>query len=332
MTDRTMKALVYTGANAAEIRDVAVPVADAGNSIVDISFCGICGSDMHAWHGHDERRVPPQILGHEATGLARSGPHAGRRVAINPLVACGDCPACKAENPHLCDTRQLIGLNFPGGFAEKLVVPDANLTPLDDSLSLAEAALVEPLAVAVRSVGLAERGGAKRDARSVILGGGAIGLLCAQVMKAGGFAPPRIAETNAVRRAMLDELDIGVAYDPREGGPEAGTVDLVIDAVGMGATRAAASAMARPGGVIVHVGLQDNEPGLDTRRMTLQEIAFFGSYCYRDDDFAAALALLTEGRVSGEGWTEIRPLDAGPQAFVDIDTGRAPPKIILAND
>ena len=98
----------------------------------------------------------------------------------------------------------------------------------------------------------------------------------------------------------------------------------------MGATRVTVSAMARPGGVIVHVGLQDNEPGLDTRRLTLQEIGFFGAYCYRHQDFATALDLLTGGKVTGEGWTEIRPLDDGKQAFIDVDQGRAPPKIILA--
>ena len=98
----------------------------------------------------------------------------------------------------------------------------------------------------MRTVGLAERGGATRDSRSVILGGGAIGLLCAQVMKAGGYAPPRIAETNSLRRVMLEELGLGETYDPRDGGPEDGTVDLVIDAVGMGVTRAAASVMVRP--------------------------------------------------------------------------------------
>ena len=326
-----MKALVYTGTNESEIRDVETPVAGAGQSIVDVAFCGICGSDMHAWHGHDERRVPPLVLGHEAVGTVRSGPQEGARVAINPLMSCGTCQACMSGNRHLCATRELIGMRYPGAFAEQVLIPDSNLTRLDDSLSFQNAALAEPLAVAVRTVGLAERGGATRDSRSVILGGGAIGLLCAQVMKAGGHAPPRIAETNSLRRVMLEELGLGETYDPRDGGPEDGTVDLVIDAVGMGVTRAAASAMVRPGGVIVHVGLQDNEPGLDTRRVTLQEIAFLGVYCYRDDDFAAAIALLTSGKAGGEGWVEIRGLDDGAEAFVDIDQGRAPPKIILSN-
>ena len=136
-----------------------------------------------------------------------------------------------------------------------------------------------------------------------------------------------IAETNTFRRGMLENMGIAGSYDRREETPEDGSVDLVIDCVGMGATRAAASAMARPGGVIVHVGLQDNEPGLDTRRLTLQEIGFFGAYCYRHQDFATALDLLTGGKVTGEGWTEIRPLEDGAQAFIDIDQGRAPPKL-----
>ena len=81
-----MKALVYTGMNSSELRDVEAPVALGGQSIVDLSFCGICGSDMHAWHGHDERRIPPLVLGHEAVGTALTGPLAGQRVAINPLM------------------------------------------------------------------------------------------------------------------------------------------------------------------------------------------------------------------------------------------------------
>ena len=325
-----MKALVYTGTEASEIRDVDAPVAGVGESIVDISFCGICGSDMHAWHGHDERRIPPLVLGHEAVGVVREGPLTGRRVAINPLISCLECSDCLAGDHHLCSSRELIGMRYPGAFAEQVRVPDHNLTALDDSLSFEVAALAEPTAVAVRVVRLALRAGVRTDSRSVILGGGAIGLLCAQVMKAYGFAPPRIAETNPLRRRTLDSLGIGDSYDPLQESPEESSVDLVIDAVGMGATRAAASQMVRPGGAIVHVGLQDSQPGLDTRRITLQEILFIGAYCYRLDDFAEAVSLLTSGKVDGDGWTEIRSLDDGAEAFLDIDQGRAAPKIILS--
>ena len=325
-----MKALVYTGTMQSEIRRLDMPVAEEGESLVDISLCGICGSDMHAWHGHDERRIPPLVLGHEAVGLARSGPLAGRRVAINPLITCLDCPACHAGDVHLCASRELIGMRYPGAFAEQLRIPHRNLTPLEDGMAFEAAALAEPAAVAVRVVRLAQRAGMGPDVRSVILGGGAIGLLCAQVMKAYGFAPPRIAETNQLRRTTLETLRLGDTYDPLRDTPEDSTVDLVIDAVGMGVTRAAATQMVRPGGVIVHVGLQDSDPGLDTRRITLQEIVFVGAYCYRLEDFAEALALLGSGRVSGDGWTDVRPLDEGAAAFLDIHEDRAAPKIILS--
>ena len=92
-----MKALVYTDTQKSEIQDVELPVADEGQSVIELEFCGICGSDMHAWHGHDERRIPPLVLGHEAVGLAASGPLAGKRVAINPLMTCGSCEIGRAH-------------------------------------------------------------------------------------------------------------------------------------------------------------------------------------------------------------------------------------------
>ena len=115
-----MKALVYTGTQMSEIRDVDVPVVGDNQVLVDLAFCGICGSDMHAWHGHDERRVPPLVLGHEAVGIVLTGPLAGKRVAINPLMTCGDCDFCSSGDEHLCASRELIGMRVPGAFAEKL--------------------------------------------------------------------------------------------------------------------------------------------------------------------------------------------------------------------
>ena len=125
-----MKALVYTGTHMSEIRDVDVPVAGDNQVLVDLAFCGICGSDMHAWHGHDERRVPPLVLGHEAVGIVQTGPLAGKRVAINPLMTCGDCDYCNRGDEHLCPSRELIGMRVPGAFAEKLAIDAGNLTPL----------------------------------------------------------------------------------------------------------------------------------------------------------------------------------------------------------
>ena len=111
-----MKALVYTGTMRSEIRDVDLPIAGKDQAIVDIAFCGMCGSDMHAWHGHDERRVPPLVLGHEAVGVVQTGPLSDQRVAINPLMTCGVCDRCTSGNEHLCPSRELIGMRVPGAF------------------------------------------------------------------------------------------------------------------------------------------------------------------------------------------------------------------------
>ena len=170
-----MKALVFTGKEEMEIRDEPMPIAGAGESLVKIHAAGICGSDMHAWHGHDARRVPPMILGHELAGIAESGPLAGQRVAINPMVTCLVCRDCRDGNPNLCQQRDLLGLVRAGGYAEYVVAPDRNLMPLPDSLSFDHAALMEPLAVSVHAIRLAERALSRpiSEANVAILGGGA---------------------------------------------------------------------------------------------------------------------------------------------------------------
>lgn len=324
-----MKALVYIDTQKSEIRDVALPVADNGQSIIELEFCGICGSDMHAWHGHDERRIPPLVLGHEAVGRAASGQLAGKRVAINPLMTCGNCAVCASGNEHLCATRELIGMRVPGAFAEQIAINNKNLTEISDNLSSADAALAEPLACAVNAVNQATHHTSEKDASIVVLGGGAIGLLAALVFSTYGYRNIQIAETNPVRRKLLGGLGDFSPYDPLTIGPADASVNIVLDAVGSGITRKASSAMVRPGGVIVHIGLQDSKPGLDTRRITLQEIGFFGVYCYRESEFAKAISLLESGAINGKGWTDIRPLNEGARAFEDIHNGAAPPKIIL---
>ena len=324
-----MKALVYTGTMQSEIRDMALGEIETGQVIIDVNHCGICGSDMHAWHGLDERRIPPLILGHEATGVARSGKFAGRRVVVNPLMSCGSCFACKSGDEHLCAGRELLGMRLAGAFAEQLLVSEDNLTAISDGLSDANAALAEPLACAVNAVRLAEKHISDRQAGVVVLGGGAIGLLSAMVFADLGFQDIHIAETNGLRREMIETVGNFSTYDPVSGMPACERVDIVLDAVGSGRTRAAASAMVRPGGVISHIGLQDSESGLDTRRITLQEILFTGSYCYRKTEFAEAVRLLEAGIITGDGWTEVRGIDKGAQSFMDIHEGKAPPKIIL---
>lgn len=330
-----MKALFYTGTMESEIRETDDPVAGAGEVIVDISHCGICGSDMHAWHGHDPRRVPPMILGHEAVGIPRQGTYGGQRVAINPLMTCGACRNCLAGDDHLCPKRELIGMRKPGAYAQSVAIAERNLYLLPDALSFEDAALAEPLAVCVHAVEIARKTLRRpvSESRCAVLGGGAIGLLTAMVLADQGCKDLRISEPNPLRREMLEKAVACRACDPavmaRQDREEDDAADLVVDAVGSTATRRAASSLAAPGGTIVHVGLQESGDGLDTRSFTLQEITFSGTYCYSRYDFAAALQLLTRGIIGEGNWIELRPLSDGVQSFLDIHEGRAPPKIIL---
>lgn len=329
-----MKALVYTGPRSLSYCSEPDPVPGDDDILVRVEAVGICGSDMHAWHGHDERRPPPLVLGHEAAGTVVSGPRAGERVAVNPLVACGSCASCRDGRPHLCRARQVLSLPpRPGAFAEFVRVPAANALALPAGLEPVHAALTEPIAVAWHAV----RIGAERLARPLstavcgVLGGGAIGLAAALVLAHFGAHDITVGETNALRRktvAIAGRLRTYAPGSPDE--PAAGSVDLVIDAVGAEATRATACRLAAPGAIIVHIGLLPGADGLDVRRITLQEITFMGSYCYTPLDFAEALAAIARGQLGTLGWIEERNLAAGAAAFADLDAARVPAaKIIL---
>ncbi|GHF47007.1 zinc-dependent alcohol dehydrogenase [Seohaeicola zhoushanensis] len=331
-----MKALVYTGPETLDYRDVADPSPRAGEELIRVERVGICGSDMHAYLGHDNRRPAPLILGHEAAGVIVGGTRDGEKVTINPLVTCGQCPACRAGRDNLCPTRQIISMPpREGAFAGLVAMPPANLVTLPEGVTAARAALAEPVACGWHAVrlGLGALGdrigsGPGGDLRALVLGGGAIGLGAALSLGAQGVADVSLVEPNPLRRAYLVET-CGVRALERAEGP----FDLVIDGVGYEATRAAASALVRPGGVIMHIGLGADTGGLDVRRMTLQEITFIGTYTYTAQDFRDTAAAIFDGRLGALDWTEERPLAEGARAFRDIRAGAtAAPKILLVPD
>ena len=317
-----MRALVHAGGGALELRDVADPAPGPGEAVVAVAGCGICGSDMHAVLGHDPRRPPPIVLGHEVAG--RVG---GRRVAVNPLVACGACAACRAGRDNLCPAREILSLPpRPGGFAEAAAVPEANLVDVPEGVSDAAASLAEPMAVSWHAVrlGLAALH-PSMDGPALVIGGGAIGAAAALVLADRG-RPAVVVEPNAARRAVLAAR---MGLDARADAP--GDHPLVIDAVGLAATRVAASAAVRPGGAIVHLGLAEDAGGVDVRRLTLQEVALLGAYTYTARDFRDCCAAMWAGRLGPLDWTETRPLADGARAFADLRAGRvAAPKLVLA--
>ncbi|MEM1384108.1 MAG: alcohol dehydrogenase catalytic domain-containing protein [Pseudomonadota bacterium] len=328
-----MRALVYRGAGALALEDVAMPVPGPGEAVVRVDAVGICGSDLHAYQGHDPRRPPPLVLGHEAAGVVMAGTAPGERVTINPLVTCGACDACVAGRDNLCPERQILSMPpRPGAFAEAVAVPERNLVAVPEGVPMAEAALVEPIACGWHAFSVAARGMARpvSAGRVVVLGGGAIGIGAALVARHHGVADLWIAETNALRLPVLERLGLARIYSPGEGGPLPGSADLVIDAHGSKATQAAATALARPGGHVLHIGLAGGQCGLDLRRVTLQEITVIGTYTYTMADFRETARALFHGRFGDFAWVEERQLAEGPQALADLVGGKvAASKLVL---
>jgi L-iditol 2-dehydrogenase len=325
-----MKALVYTAPEMLDYRDVPDPEPGQDHHLIRIDSVGICGSDMHAYLGHDDRRPAPLILGHEGAGTVLGGPLDGRRVTINPLVTCGTCRSCRAGRENLCATRQIISMPpREGAFAQHVAMPERNLVEVPDEFALQHAALAEPIAVSWHAVRLGlEAAPDDMHESALVIGGGAIGVAAALSLKAQGVRAVTLVEPNLVRRTYLGlnaSYEVLAPEDVKDV-----QFDLVVDAVGYDATRATASAAVCPGGVILHIGLGGGEAGLDIRRMTLQEITVIGTYTYTAQDFRDTCAAMFDGRLGPLDWSEIRPLSEGGRAFDDIRNGRvAAPKIIL---
>lgn len=322
-----MKALVYDGVETLNYRDVPNAEPQKDEHLIRVDAVGICGSDMHAFLGHDARRPAPLILGHEAAGVIIGGPKDGTRVTINPLVINPNSAASRAGRENLCPDRQIISMPpREGAFAELVAMPERNLVEVPDHVPLSTAALVEPLAVSWHSVRLAL--GAlhpSMERRALVIGGGAIGLAAALAFKAQGVGDVTIVEPNPSRLAFLRDVCGQDTVASAQG-----DYPIVVDAVGFSATRAVASEHTQPGGVIVHVGLGDSDGGFDIRRATLQEITFIGTYTYTAQDFRDTAQALFDGKLGDVGWIEKRGLSEGAQAFKDIRAGKvAAPKVVL---
>lgn len=328
-----MKALVYTSPREIVYCDAPEPSLAQGESLIQIEAVGICGSDMHAFHGRDPRRNPPLILGHELAGYIVAGVAAGKRVTVNPLITCGSCEFCVQGRNNLCADRTMIGMTRPGGFAEKMTIPAASLIEIPQDMNATTAALTEPAATSLHALNLAMRALTRPlpETRVLVIGGGAIGLLTALLLQSYGCREVHVAETNALRRETASAATSAVVYNPAsESGPVENSMDLVFDAVGGRASRAAALAAVKPGGVVLHIGLMDGASEIDMRKLTLAEITLIGTYTYTTADMRAAVQALYRGAFGDLNWVETRTLADGPAAFADLDQGKvASAKIIL---
>ncbi|MCA1792636.1 MAG: alcohol dehydrogenase catalytic domain-containing protein [Desulfotignum sp.] len=331
-----MKALVYTDTNEIVYRDEPAPIFEQGDVLFKVEATGICGSDMHAYHGKDPRRVPPLILGHEVAGTIASGPHEGIRAVINPLITCGTCEYCDTGLSNLCAQRELIGMRLPGAYAEYTKIPGRNLIPIPHQLGFTKASLAEPTATALHALNLARMKSFRplAELKVLIIGGGAIGMLTALLLKGYGCRDILLAETNDLRGKSAAEHTGCRVFNPITDtleGPD--SYDLVLDCVGGEKTRNLSVTAAKPGGIFVHIGLMDSLGGLDIRKITLSEITLIGVYCYTAADVRAAVKAIDTGLVGDLTWVETRPLSQGAKAFLDLDNGlTAAAKIVLLPD
>ena len=332
-----MHALVYTGTEQLEYMQFKDPDLIDGESIIKVSASGICGSDMHAYHGKDERRIPPLILGHEVSGIIEKGTNRGKKVVLNPLITCGECSYCKNEREHLCGKRVLLGMNRPierqGCFAELVITPDKNIYELPSGLDIKQAPIAEPTAVALHAVEIGSESLKKPldQSKVLVIGGGAIGLLCALILEKYKKCKEIILiEPNEKRLKVCSNHLDSETLKPDNQDISIDSFDMIFDTVGLETTRQNSIKLVKPGGVIVHIGLTQPSGTFNFRKATLQEITFIGTYCYTNKDFSNTLNLLSSQRLGKLDWIEYRDLSKGAKAFKEIHDGTcSAPKIIL---
>lgn len=295
-----MKALVYTGPHSIEVRDVSIPEGHDGAARVRMTYCGVCGTDIGIFAGKHPRAKPQLVLGHEFVGTIEevrkgSGRFApGDRVVAYPLISCGQCRPCRTGTPHVCETLKLIGIDRDGGMAGYAWIDEDVLFKVPDDMSDAIAALVEPLAVVVRSL---------HQARfnlldtTVVTGAGPIGVLTAIVLKYAGASRIVVSDVDAARLELCRSLGFETVNVAQRSLVEhiaeitdGEGVDIVFECSGVESAAAEMTKIARVGGTICMTGIHKAPRAVDLRDMNFKEQLLIGSRVYTKREFEMAVA------------------------------------------
>ncbi|HUY86253.1 MAG TPA: alcohol dehydrogenase catalytic domain-containing protein [Acidimicrobiales bacterium] len=335
-----MKAAFYEGNASIQIGKCTPRTPNSGEVQIRVSYCGICGTDLHIFHGKmDHRMTMPAVIGHEMSGTIEvvgpgvSGWSPGDRVTVRPLDPCGTCPACKAGHSHICQKLKFIGIETPGAMQGLWTVPAHVLHRLPHSLSMKHGALVEPLAVACHDVRL---GAVKPGEYVVVLGGGPIGALVALVAQAAG-ARVVVSEVNPFRVALARdlgievvnplEMDLPALVEEQTGGAGA---DVVFEVSGSKAGAAMMTKLPRARGRIVVVAIYSEPPQVELFKLFWREIVMRGARVYEPQDFEAAIELAASGKLPLDKIiTNICPLDELETQLHQLEKGGAVMKILL---
>ncbi len=335
-----MKAAFYEGHHTIRIGEYTPASPAEGQVQLAVSHCGLCGTDLHLFHGRMDHRVTlPQVIGHEMSGtIAALGPgvtgwSAGDRVTVRPLDPCGTCPACLAGHSHICHRLKFIGIDAPGAMQGLWTVPSHTLHRLPANVSLEHGALIEPLAVACHDVRLAE---VQSGEFVVVQGGGPIGVLIALVAKHAG-ARVLLSEVNPFRLQMAASLDLQ-ATNPREtdllevvnNETDGAGADVLFEVSGSAAGAESMTKLPRTRGRIVIVAIFGDQPKVDLFRFFWRELRLCGARVYEPEDFEGAIAIAGSGALPiSRLITSVEPLEGLEPALREMEKGGEVMKILI---
>ena len=317
------------------------PIPGPDELLVAVVCVGICGSDLHAYHGRHPFIQLPIVPGHEFAGtVAKVGTNVrgfapGQRVTVEPSLVCGLCYNCTHGRYNVCEQLRVIGCQTPGAMGDYLTVPASKALHLPDDVTWDQAALAEPLAVAVHAVRVAQL---RAGANLLILGAGTIGLMTLQAAKAMGAG--RVMTTDLLQDRLDLALELGAdeAVNPRTTdlaatleetfGPQ--RADVIIECVGVASTIRDAIRLARKGTRIVLAGVFEQEVLVNLGLVQDRELELVGTLMYVSDNFPTALELIQSGRVQTEPLITHRfPLAQATQAFATADSRRDALKVLI---
>jgi L-iditol 2-dehydrogenase len=326
-----VKALLLTEYKHLEVTEVPEPQIGDDDILVRVRACGICGSDVHGYDGSSGRRVPPLVMGHEASGVvAKTGKNVtrfkeGDRVTFDSTVYCGKCWFCTRGQVNLCDNRNVLGVSTGeyrrnGAFAEYISVPQHIVYHLPDSFPFEHAALIESVSIAMHAV---RRTPITVNDTAVVVGTGMIGLLVVQALKAAGcgkviavdiddFKIEQALKLGATEGLNSKKVDIGAEIAARTEGRGA---DLAMEVVGATASVQTAVAAVRKGGSITLVGNLAQKIELPLQQIVTREITLYGS-CSSCLEYPACIDLMARGEIRVDPLISVKaPLDEGPSWF-----------------
>ena len=338
-----MKSLVLTDVQTLEIQESATPIPGRTEVIVDVHACGVCGTDLHMYHGDKGafENTFPLVMGHEFSGIISSiGSNVkklkiGDRVCVDPNLYCGNCRSCLRGQPHFCENMTGYGTTLPGGFSEKCKVDEKAVYKIPDTLSLEHAAMVEPVACCLHGI---DRANIHPGDTVALIGAGSIGQIMLQLALCAGAARAVVIEPIPEKREKAKMLGAYLTIDPltqdvKEEIKNAGieSIDTVIECVGRINTMETAIDIAGNAATVMLFGLTAPNSGLQVlpyEQLFQKELNVTGSFinplCSQ-----RVIDLLTEKKINiDEVITDKIPLSEAEKVFTD-DSYRSHGKILL---